>query len=88
MSVTHKACVVTEIFGEQKIYKYCCNPVLRFQNKYKCICKCCWHTVESISTSAVQYIPGLCASASYKYGDKYGDSLASITTQCSSFPFF
>ena len=30
MSVTHKTCVVTEIFEQQKIYKYCCNPVLRF----------------------------------------------------------
>ena len=27
MSVTHKAFVVKDIFGEQKIYKYCCHPV-------------------------------------------------------------
>ena len=38
------------------------------------------NTVESISTAAaIQYISPLCASATNKYGDKYVDSLASIT---------
>ena len=30
MSVTHKACVVEDIFGEQQIYKHCCHPLCRF----------------------------------------------------------
>ena len=36
-------------------------------------------SVESISTAAIQYISPLCADATNKYADKYGDSLASIT---------
>ena len=44
-------------------------------------------SVESISQAAIQYISPLCASASNKYGDKYGDSLASITLSKSYITF-